>query len=277
MPFNLALFQSEPVAGQQLFIILGVITIATLIALGLRFFVNMFEVITAPGASLSHHGQNDNFFFSIFVVFLGGLIGTFGLLAQQAQLSQAFHTFAETVCNDAALLNTNLNYRDIAANYGIRIMDGNFDIFVSSNLVFFPILMVVLWLLVGTVCFLGAKMLGSHTAYGDFLGSIAYSAFFASIGLGFTSLLIIQGMAAYVQQGGISPGALSIVGLVLLLYALILFFMGIAQGGDLASGPVVGVVIVLIFVLGGIGFGIYYYAKPIWEDFTSQIQSYDPS
>jgi len=115
MPFNLALFQSEPVAGQQLFIILGVITIATLIALGLRFFVNMFEVITAPGASLSHHGQNDNFFFSIFVVFLGGLIGTFGLLALQAELKLAFHSFAETVCNDAALLNTNLNYRDIAA------------------------------------------------------------------------------------------------------------------------------------------------------------------
>lgn len=277
MPFNLALLQSEPDVSQQLFIILGVITLATLIALGLRFFVNMFEVITAPGASLSHHGQNDNFFFSIFVVFLGGLIGTFGMMSIKGQLTQAFHSFAVTVCNDAALLNTNQHYRDIAADYGINIMDGYFDVFVAQNLVFFPILMVVLWTFIGTICFLGAKMLGSHAAYGNFLGSIAYSAFFASIGLGFSALLIIQGMQAYVEQSGITPGVLSIIGLVLLLYALILFFMAIAHGGDLASGPVVGVVIVLLVVMVGIIAGIHYYAKPVWEDFTSQIQSYDPS
>jgi len=277
MPFNLALLQSEPDVSQQLFIILGVITLATLIALGLRFFVNMFEVITAPGASLSHHGQNDNFFFSIFVVFLGGLIGTFGMLSIKGQLTMAFHAFAQAVCSNAALLNTNQHYRDIAADYGINILDGNFDVFVAQNLVFFPILMVVLWIFVGTICFLGAKMLGSHAAYGNFLGSIAYSGFFASIGLGFSALLIIQGMQAYVEQGSLTPGVLSIVGLLLLLYALILFFMAIAQGADLASGPVVGVVIILVVVLAGVIAGIHYYAKPIWEGFTSQIQTYDPS
>lgn len=277
MPFILALFQTEPVIGQQLYIILGVITLATLIALGLRFFVNMFEVITAPTASLSHHGQNDNFFFSIFVVFLGGLIGTFGLLTVRAELQQAFHTFSVTVCNNAALNNTNLNYRDIAASYGINIMDGNFDIYVASNLVFFPIVMVVMWLFIGSVCYLGAKMLGSSSAYGNFLGSLAYSAFFASIGLGFAALFIIQGMAAYVEQGSASPAVLSIIGLVLLLYALVLFFIGIAQGGDLASGPVAGVVIVLLVILAGVGFGLYYYAAPIWEAFTAQIQNYNPA
>ena len=120
-------------------------------------------------------------------------------------------------------------------------------------------------------------MLGSHAAYGNFLGSLAYSAFFASIGLGFSALFIIDSMAAYVEQGSPAPGVLSIIGMVLLLYALVLFFMGIAQGGDLASGPVAGVVIVLLVVLAGVGFGIYYYATPIWEEFTARIQNYNPA
>lgn len=277
MPFDLALFQAGSMPSQELYIILGVITLATVIALGLRFFVNIFEVITAPAASLRHHGQSDNFFFSIFVVFLGGLIGAFGLLAKQSAMTQAFHEYATTICNDVALQNANANYRDIAASWGVNSLDSHFNILFTSNLVFFPIVMVVLWLFVGTVCYLGARMLGSQSSYGDFLGSLAYSSLFASIGLGFVALFGLQSLAAYTAESSASPGVLAIIGLVLLVYALVLFLMGISQGADLAGGQVAGVLVVLVIVLGGIGAGIFYYAQPVWQSFTAEIQSYDPS
>lgn len=277
MPCDLALFQAGSMPEQQLYIILGVITLATVIALGLRFFINIFEVITAPAASLRHHGQNDNFFFSIFVVFLGGLIGAFGLLAKQSALTQAFHDYAATVCNDVSLQGVNANYREIAATWGINALDSNFDIFVTSNLVFFPIVMVVLWLVVGSICYVGARVLGGQSEYGAFLGSLAYSSFFASIGLGFISLFAIQTLGATAAKTSPMPGVLAIIGIVLMLYSLVLFLMGIAQGADLAGGQVIGVLVVLIIVLGGIGFGCYYYAQPAWESFTAEIQNYNPA
>ena len=276
MPCDLALLQAGSMPGQQLYIILGVITLATVIALGLRFFVNIFEVITAPAASLRHHGQNDNFFFSIFVVFLGGLIGAFGLLAKQSAMTQAFHEYATTICNGVAQLNNNANYRDIAATWGVNALDSNFDIFVTSNLVFFPIVMVVMWLIVGSVSYVGSRMLGGQSSYGAFLGSLAYGSFFASIGLGFLTLYGIQALNGYAAETTPTPAALAIVGIVLLIYALVLFLMGIAQGADLAGGQVVGVLVVLLIVLGGIGIGLYYYAQPAVESFTAEIQNYDP-
>ncbi len=70
MPLALALFQAGSVAGQDqtLYIILGVITLATLVALGLRFLANMRDVFIAPSASLGHLGQTDNFFFMNFLL-----------------------------------------------------------------------------------------------------------------------------------------------------------------------------------------------------------------
>jgi len=156
MAVALAMLQIGSTSGQELFIILGVIMLATLIALGLKFFVNIFEVLTAPGASMRHHGQSDNFFFSIFVVFLGGLIGTFGLLASKTVLAEEFTSHATQVCNDIALGNNNENYRAIAAGWGLDTMVDNFDILVLDNLIFFPVVMVLVWLIVGLICFVGA-------------------------------------------------------------------------------------------------------------------------
>ena len=276
MALELALLQAASEPGRELYIILGVITLATLVALGLRFFSNMFEVITAPGASLGHHGQNDNFFFSIFVVFLGGLIGAFALLAQQRALVQLFHEYAVKVCNDVAMLNNNENYREIAARWGYESMDANFDVFVASNLVFFPILMVLIWLLVGTICFAASKLFGGTGTYGGVLGSLAYGSFFASIGLGFVALL---GMEVAMSGGREVPtvSVLAIIGLLLLIYALVLFLMGISQSSELTAGQVVGIIIVLLIVLGGIGYGIYYVSTPPWDTFKLAIQQYDPS
>jgi hypothetical protein len=275
MAVALAMLQIGSTSERELFIILGVIMLATLIALGLKFFVNIFEVLTAPGASMRHHGQNDNFFFSIFVVFLGGLIGTFGLLASKTVLSEEFTSYATQVCNDIAISNSNENYRAIAASWGLDTMVDNFVIFVLDNLIFFPVVMVSVWLIVGLVCFVGAKMFSGNCTAGNLLGSLAYSAFFASIGLGFVALIAMRAIAA----GGGTPqiDVLGIIGAVLLLYALVLFFSGISSAAEIQAGQVAGVVIVLLIVFGGIGYGLYAMSTEPWEAFKLAIQSYNPS
>jgi hypothetical protein len=275
MAVALAMLQIGSTSERELFIILGVIMLATLIALGLKFFVNIFEVLTAPGASMRHHGQSDNFFFSIFVVFLGGLIGTFGLLAQKAVIAEEFTSYATQVCNDIAMGNNNENYRAIAATWGLDTMVDNINIFVLDNLIFFPVVMVLVWLIVGLVCFVGAKLFSGNCTAGSLLGALAYSSFFASTGLGFVALTALRAIAA----GGGTPqiDVLGIIGAVLLLYALILFFMGIASAAEIQAGQTAGVVIVLLIVFGGIGYGVYAMSTEPWETFKNAIQSYDPS
>src|SRR5689334_22949597 len=99
---------------KTMLIMLGVITLGILVALGKRFFVSMFEVITAPGASLGHYGRENNAFFSLFIVFLGGLIGLFYLTLQQPQISSKLSETAMSVGQGIAQGNSNANYRDIA-------------------------------------------------------------------------------------------------------------------------------------------------------------------
>ena len=279
MPFALALVQagSDTSQDQTLFIILGVITLATLVALGLRFLVNMRDVLIAPTASLGHLGQTDNFFFSLFVVFLGGLIGLFGIIPRKAELISAFNEYAAAVTNDIALGNSNSIYRDSAQTWGQEVLMNNFQLFGIENAIFFPILMVVLWIFVGTICFGAAKIMGTGTSYGDFLGGLAYSSFFANIGFGCVFLFGIQTVAGTASKSPATPGIWGIVGIVLLVYALILFLMGISQAGDLTTGQVIGVLIVLLIVVAGASYGIYAMMQEPWDAFEGAIRSFDPS
>lgn len=279
MPFALALFQagSESSQDQTLYIILGVITLATLIALGLRFLVNMRDVLIAPSASLGHLGQTDNFFFSIFVVFLGGLIGLFGMLPRKMELISAFNEYASTVAHDIAVSNQNAIYRASSEQWGTDVMQSNFDTFGMGNLIFFPIVMVIIWLIVGSICFLGAKILGTGSSYSNFLSSLAYGSFFASIGLGFLSVIGVQGIAMTATKLPPTIEVFGIIGIVLMLYALVLFLMGISQAGDLLTGQVIFVIIILLIVLGGIGFLIFHLSTEPWDTFKTAIRSYNPA
>ena len=128
--------------SSQLLIVFGIIGLAVLVALGGRFFTNLFEVVTAPGASLGHHGRNDQFFFSLFVVFLGGLIGSVVLLVKQAAIIEAFRTAASVIAEAAARGNANEIYRGDAMNWGVNTMMSNFDIYVTANFIFYPIVVV---------------------------------------------------------------------------------------------------------------------------------------
>ena len=273
----LALLQSATPPDQRLYIILGVVTLATLVVLGLKFFANMFEVITAPTASLKHHGQSDNFFFSLMVAFLGGLIGTFVLLINQNALTSTFGKYATTVANDIALGNSNPTYRDIAANKAADILNNHFALYFADQLVFFPVVVVLLWLVIGLIIYGTARIFGGQATFADFMGSLAYPAFFLNIGLGCFALFIVNTLAAIVAKQTPNPDVLAIVGGVLLLYGAILYLIAMSQAADLTGGQVIGVLIVFLILVGGASYGGYYYAGPAFEQFALQITSFDPA
>jgi len=93
--------------------------------------------------------------------------------------------------------------------------------------------------------------------------------------LGFVALTALRAIAA--GSGTPQIDVLGIIGAVLLLYALILFFMGIASAAEIQAGQTAGVLIVLLIVFGGIGYGVYAMSTEPWEAFKLSIQSYDPS
>ena len=284
MTVALALLQAGQIHDKTLFIILGVVTLLVLVALGLKFWRNMFEVITAPAASLGYHGQNDNIFFSLVVVVLGGLIGTFILVNAQGEMVQGFHTYAVTISNVIAEGGASSTYRDVAATWGANKIDATFANYFISNLPLFPVMMVLNWLLVGILAFLGSKMFGGHTTLSTLLGAFAYPYFFFGIGQAAYIVAVIGSFKdiAAMATGGGNPSGINMlwltVGLVLSLYGVILWFIALAQGGQLAAGGIVGVLVVMLIVIGGVEALFYYQGfKPWSEQLVTNIQSIDPS
>ncbi len=285
MTVALALLQAGQIEDKTLFIILGVVTLLVLVALGLKFWRNMFEVITAPTASLGYHGQNDNIFFSLVIVVLGGLIGTFILVNAQGEMVQGFHVYSSTYANVVAEGGASSTYKDVAATWGTNKLDATFANYFISNLPLFPVLLVLNWFLIGFLSFLGAKMFGGQTTLSTLLGAFAYPYFFLAIGQAAYLVAVISSFKSFADltQGsmgdtsGINMIWLS-VGLVLSLYGVILWFIALAQGGQLTVGGIIGVLVVLAIVNGGIQALITYQGvKPWTEELVSDIQAIDPS
>jgi hypothetical protein len=262
---------------QSLFIVLGIIALASLVALGGKFFVNLFEVITAPAASLGHHGQNDNFFFSIIIVFLGGLVASFLMIQGRDDLAVSFHDYSVAVCSEAAQQNSSEVYRDIAAETGVMKMDDQFGIYLLDNLIFIPVAMVLIWLILGLIAWIGTKIVGSPATLGNLLGSLAYSCLFISIGFGLMATFLVEAVAGLASGEPAMPGGMAIAGIVLLLYGLVLYLIGLAQGAQITGGQAAVPVILLLVVLGGLGYLAFSQAQPAFSAFLDEIRSYDPA
>jgi hypothetical protein len=262
---------------QSLFIVLGIIALASLVALGGKFFVNLFEVITAPAASIGHHGQNDNFFFSIIIVFLGGLIASFLMIQGRDDMAVSFHDFSQAVCADAAQQNSSEVYRDIAAETGMTTMDDQFGIYLLDNLIFVPVAMVLIWLILGLIAWVGTKIVGSPVTLGNLLGALAYGCLFISIGFGLMATFIVDSIAGIPSGDPVMPGGMAIAGIVLLLYGLVLYLIGVAQGAQITGGQAAVPIVLLVVVLGGLGYLVYSQASPAFDEFLNTIRTYDPS
>ena len=71
--------------------------------------------------------------------------------------------------------------------------------------------------------------------------------------------------------------AFGIAGAVLMIYGLVIVLMGIAQAADLTGGQVIGVLIVMLIIFGGVGYAIFYFSQPKWEEFAAEVQRIGPS
>jgi hypothetical protein len=273
----LALLQNAAAPDKMLFILLGVITLAALAALGLKFFTNMFEVITAPGASLGHLGRTDNFFFGFTIIVLAGLIGTLILMMTQPQLLDGFSQFSTSFANSAAQGNANATYRDIAASWGAMQLENFFTVYVASNLVFYPIVAVLVWLVVSIVLYGIVRILGGQMTAGAFLSMLAYPYFFGVIGVACIAAGLLPDLSGLIG-GTPAMGVFTIIGALLFLYSLILTMIGINQGAECGPTRMIISLIILLVLLGGGGYaGGVYGVKPALDKFKSDVKSFDPS
>jgi hypothetical protein len=274
----LALLQNAAAPdNKMLFILLGVITLAALFALGLKFFTNMFEVITAPGASLGHIGRTDNFFFGFTIIVLAGLIGTLILMMSLTQMQDGFNQFSSSYATSAAQGNANATYRDIAASYGTMQLDNFFSVYVASNLVFYPIVAVIIWLLVSIVLFGIVRVIGGQITAGAFLSMLAYPYFFGVIGVACMAAGLLPDLKGLIG-GSPAIGVFTIIGALLFLYSLILTMIGINQGAECGPTRMIISLIILLVLLGGGGYaGAVYGVQPALDKFNSDVKGFDPS
>jgi len=245
--------------------------------LGLRFLRSLFEVITAPGASLKYHGENDHFFHSLLIVFFGGVVAATIMMVSQDKIVNTFSHYSNHVASDLAQANSNPTYRDVAENFARDRIDSNFNTNFVQYMVGMEMVFIIIWLALGLLCFVFSKMFGSGVSASDLLGTTAYSAFFGSIGLALATPLIIDFIASQAGAGGPTPDAMGIAGCVLLFYGVILFLMGISQAADLTSVQTVGILIMLLIVLGGLGYWGYSTGTKNFDAFRSKVTSYNPA
>jgi hypothetical protein len=276
MPLSM-LLQTDGPADRTMIIVMGVIALVILVVLGLSFLRNLFEVITAPTASLKYHGQSDHFFRSLLIVFLSGLIATVIMLAGQTKIVDAYSVYSTHIATDLGEGNVNPNYKDIARDKAQRTLDSNFNIFFVQNMLILPMFFVGVWLVIGFLTFILSKIFNGGATAVDMLGTTAYSAFFMTIGFALATPFLIGQIAGAAGATAASPDPMGIIGAVLMLYGVVLYFLGVTHAAELSGGQTLGVVIFLLVLLGGLSYWGYDSSSKTFETFANGIRSFDPS
>jgi hypothetical protein len=239
----LAMLQGSDGTSGTMLIFLVVLTLVTFVVLGVRFFVNLFEVITAPGASLKHHGSSDTAFYSFAVVFLGHLIGSIILVLNRTQMQAGYSEFSRGFGEFLALKNSNKNYQDVAQQWATAQLDSVYQSWIDSNLLWIGLVCVGIWLVAGLIYFLAAKMFGSPVSLSDLLGTTAYPMFFYTIGFCCYVAATFTSFSAFSEgfkpDGLAGQAVLSIVAMVLMLWAVVLYCIAFMQATDLGFGQLI--------------------------------------
>ncbi len=276
----LAMLQGAGDTTGMMLIALVVLTVMCFVVLGLKFFVNLFEVITAPGASLKHHGSMDTAFYSFAVVFLGHLIGSIVLVMNREQMRMGYHEFAVGFGQTLAASNPNKNYQDVAANWATSKLDVLYQTMIDSNLLWLGLAGLALWVLAGLIYFVAAKMFGSPVSLSEMMSTTAYPMFFYTIGWCCSTAASLTGFSTYVDGFNSSAMAgqstLAIVGTVIMLYAAVLYAIAFIQASDLGFGQLIVGFVLYMLVVGGISYGVQ--AKitgPAAEQFGRDVASLD--
>ena len=276
----LAMLQGTDDTTGMMLITLVVLTLLTFVVLGVKFFVNLFEVVTAPGASLKHLGSSDTAFYSFAVVFLGHLIGSIVLVLNRTQMSEGYREFSLNYGEHLASMNSNRNYQDVAANWAANQLNSIYQLMVDSNLLWIGLIGMGLWIVGGLIFFLAAKMFGSPASLTELVSSTAYAMFFMTIGLCCYIAGLLTGFGAFGQgfspTGLASQAPLCIVGLVLMLYAMILYFVAFIQTSDLGFGQLLVGILLYVLIVGGAAYLVQFKVTgPAVEQFRNDVSSID--
>ena len=79
------------------------------------------------------------------------------------------------MAKNLALLNGNQNYQQIAEEWARGKMDANFGTYAVDNLLWLPILLVVLWMVIGIITYFFSKIMGGHATAAGYLDVELYS------------------------------------------------------------------------------------------------------
>jgi hypothetical protein len=140
-----------------------------------------------------------------------------------------------------------------------------------------PMVFVVTWLFFGFLCFIFSKMFGAGVSAADMLGSVAYSAFFTAIGVALATPLILDFIASQAGAPSPTPDGMGIAGVVVLLYGIVLFLMGVSAAAEITSVQVFGILVMVAIVLGIIGYFVYDGSKTNFDAFKAKVVGYNPA
>jgi hypothetical protein len=221
---------------------------------------------------------------------VGGAIGAIIIIMNQQDIVTEFGIFARDWAEQLAGLNGNPTYRPIAQQWAEGKLVGGFDTFVVSNLIWFPIIAIMNWILFGFLTWLFTKIMGGTSDAAGFLGSLSFGAFFSTIGI--SMLLADQSGQVFAMLPGlggesgsgslVSPqtalGVLTIIGIIFTVYGLVLSLMAVNLAPENTVGQTVGVMVFLLVITGGIAYLIMSQAiQPNMSEFVSKVQNIDMS
>jgi hypothetical protein len=278
MPSTLALIWQAS-GDTTLYILVGAIVLC-LIVLGLKFLRAMFEVITAPQASLGHHGRSDGFFHSMIIVLLAGLITALIVHVRTEDLRATWQASSQAEASAIAAGAANRIYADVIESSSKDKLDANFENFFVGNIIFIPLILLGYWFVLSILAFLFSRMLGGQCTLGGVAGALAYAYFFGFIAQGLTmdtQIGSFLGSLSGTPPGSPAMSPLVIVGMILSLYSAILWFMALSQGGDLTVGQIIGVTIFIAVIVGGSTGYAMYKGKEAYTAWTTKMKAYNPA
>lgn len=242
-----------------------------IVAMGLPFFRNAFYAITAPTYSLRNMGGEDNLFFSILLVFMGGLFVSLYALLQKAYMADSFLKFANAQIGQTLASYSNATYKPILFNEGVEKMMNAY--YTVESLVFWLwFLWILLWLVSGVVFWFLTKAFGNQGSLKVMLSTQAYAYMLSGAIVGFFYFRLL---GAFLASGGASPalGTAEMVGAVLLLASVVYLIIAVAQGGEVSSVQAIIVFLIAAILLAGVVFFAIYQVKPIYQSFLDELRT----
>jgi hypothetical protein len=252
--------------------ILLIVAVLCIMPVSIRFFTNFFQAYILPHISLRRLAEEDHQFYAFMLVLVGSILLAFGLSATGPSADKASDDVISQIVSQQTAASSS-PYKDLAVDKAGRDLTSLFGIVFKDNILVIPAAPLVFWFILVSFIWIFAKLFHTPITYGHFLRTMSYNGFIFGVAAGLNSYTQIMSMS-----GDPFPSWLTIVAGLLGLYAVVHFFVSLAQGLDISPAGTIVSLILALALIGGIGYFIYYqYAEPAWSDYWSSINSFDPS